>query len=85
MREISEDAYALLRDGGPEHWRTVLAYLDAGRSAPVACAHLAIHRATLYYRLNRVRQLIGSPALDDGWRAVALTLHACLARTADTT
>ncbi|WP_413798348.1 PucR family transcriptional regulator [Streptomyces iranensis] len=85
VREVSEDAYVLLREGSPEHWQTVVSYLDAGRSAPVACAALTIHRTTLYYRLDRVRQLIGSEALDDGWRAVALhvalKLHECLKRT----
>ena len=79
VQAISDDAARLLRQGSPEHWKTVLAYLDAGRRAETACEALTIHRATLYYRLNRVRELLGADALDDGWRAaslhVALKLH----------
>jgi DNA-binding PucR family transcriptional regulator len=47
MRELSEDA-RLLRRGTPEQWQTVIAYLDAGRSAEPTGKALSIHRATLY-------------------------------------
>ena len=80
--EISPEAETLLSQGTTQHWQTALAYLDAGRRVPVACEQLLIHRATLYYRLDRVRELIGADALDDGWRAsslhVALKLHEAL-------
>ncbi|OUS94321.1 CdaR family transcriptional regulator [Rhodococcus sp. NCIMB 12038] len=79
VREISEDADLLLRTGSAEHWKTVIAYLDAGRRVDTTCEALSIHRATLYYRLNRIRELLGADALDDGWRAtslhIALKLH----------
>jgi DNA-binding PucR family transcriptional regulator len=82
VRELSDDAQRLLRRGTPEQWQTVIAYLDAGRSVSPACKALAVHRATLYYRLDRIRELLGPEALDDGWRAtslhVALKLHHAL-------
>ncbi|QSE91720.1 helix-turn-helix domain-containing protein [Rhodococcus pseudokoreensis] len=83
VRNLSADADRLLRNGSVEHWKTVVAYLDAGRRVDATCEALSIHRATLYYRLNRIRELLGDQALDDGWRAtalhVALKLHQHLA------
>lgn len=83
--EISPEAETLLSEGTPQHWQTALAYLDSGRRVPVACEQLTIHRATLYYRLDRVRELIGADALDDGWRStslhLALKLHGLLVQT----
>ncbi len=84
VAELSEDAQSLLARGTPEHWQTVVAYLDTGRSIAPTCQALRIHRATLYYRLDRIRELLGADALDDGWRAVslhlALKLHRCLSQ-----
>lgn len=85
VRAISDDAHLLLSAGTQVHWKTVLAYLDNARNTTRTSQELFIHRATLHYRLARVREILGKDALDDGWRAtaahVALRLHAALARS----
>ncbi|MHA6799597.1 PucR family transcriptional regulator [Bounagaea algeriensis] len=82
VRALSEDAARLLHRGTREQWQTALSYLDHGRSAVPTCRALAVHRSTLYYRLDRIRELLGADALEDGWRAaalhVALKLHEAL-------
>ena len=82
VRTLSPEAGELLRAGGDSYWRSVLAYLDHARDVTATAAELYIHRATLHYRLGRVRELIGHAALEEGWRAtalhVALRLHAAL-------
>lgn len=86
--ELSEAAVTLLNQTSSELWISVLAYLDAARSIKDARARLMVHRTTLYYRLTRVRALIGDQQLDDGWEALALhtalKLHEALTSTADT-
>lgn len=51
---------------------TLAAWLDAGGNAPAAAGALHVHRTTLHYRLDRVRELTGAD-LDDG--ATRLRLH----------
>lgn len=79
---ISDDATRLLFAGDRSYWRTALAFLNNGRNTTKTAQELFIHRATLHYRLERVREIIGEDALEDGWRAaslqVALQLHAAL-------
>jgi hypothetical protein len=55
---------------------TLAAWLDAGGRAPAAAEALHVHRTTLHYRLDRVRELTGAD-LDDG--ATRLRLHLGLA------
>lgn len=55
---------------------TLAAWLDAGGNAPAAADALHVHRTTLHYRLDRVRELTGAD-LDDG--ATRLRLHLGLA------
>lgn len=80
--ELSADAAALIAAGDHGHWRTLLAYLDHGRSTARSSAALFIHRTTLHYRLGRARDIVGDEAVDEGWRCaalhVALRLHAHL-------
>ena len=82
VRALSDDAARLLQRGTLEQWQTALTYLDHGRSAVPTCRALAVHRSTLYYRLDRIRELLGADAMEDGWRAaalhVALKLHEAL-------
>lgn len=73
---LSEDAHRLILAGGRSHWSTLLCYLDNARNTTLTSEQLFIHRATLHYRLERVREITGGAALDDGWRAAAL--HAAL-------
>lgn len=82
VHTISDDASRLLFAGDRSYWPTVLAYLNNGRNTNRTATELFIHRATLHYRLERAREIIGEQALGDGWRAaslqVALQLHAAL-------
>lgn len=55
--------------------RTVTAFLDHAGSAPAAADALHVHRTTLYYRLERIREATGLD-LDDG--RTRLALHAGL-------
>lgn len=51
---------------------TLQAFLDHGGSAPRTAEHLFIHRTSLYYRLDRIAEVVGSD-LGDG--RVRLELH----------
>ena len=80
--EISPDAAVLLDDSRNSYWHTLLTYFEHSRNVSATAAALYIHRATLHYRLDRVREILGPGVLDDGWRCaalyVALKLHAAL-------
>ena len=52
---------------------TVRVYLDNGGSAPDTADALHVHRTTLYYRLDRIREATGLD-LDDGRTRLALHL-----------
>lgn len=85
VHTLSMDATTLIFAGERGYWPTALAYLNNARNTTLTAGELFIHRATLHYRLERVRALIGADALDDGWRATALQvtlqLHAALTAT----
>jgi sugar diacid utilization regulator len=55
---------------------SLAAYLACGGNVPAAAVDLAVHRTTLYYRLDRIREITGLD-LDDG--ETRLTLHLGLA------
>jgi hypothetical protein len=55
---------------------TVRVFLDRAGAIPAAAEELHVHRTTLYYRLDRIRELAGLD-LDDG--RVRLALHVGLA------
>ncbi|SCX55307.1 PucR C-terminal helix-turn-helix domain-containing protein [Klenkia marina] len=61
---------------------TLAAWLDAGGRAPVAAEALHVHRTTLHYRLDRVRELTGAD-LDDGKTRLRLHLGLAVARLLD--
>ncbi|BBF99608.1 MULTISPECIES: PucR family transcriptional regulator [Pseudonocardia] len=46
-------------DAGPRLRETLRAYLDHACSAPRTARALNLHRTTLYYRLNQIRELTG--------------------------
>ena len=83
VRAISPRAASLLDAPTNSYWRTLLTYLDLGRNVTDAAAATFIHRATLHYRLDRAREIMGEATLDDGWETaalhVALKLHDVLA------
>jgi hypothetical protein len=63
---------ALFSAGNPELVNTLEVYLDLGCDAKAASALLHLHRATLYYRLDKVAKLTGANLRDGNDR---LTLH----------
>ena len=80
--EMSPDAAVLLDEPRNSYWETLLTYFEHSRNVSETAEALYIHRATLHYRLDRVRDILGPGVLDDGWRCaalyVALKLHAAL-------
>lgn len=81
VQALSPEAHRLTMAGNADQWRTALSYLDHGRNTTATSASLFIHRATLHYRLQRIRDVVGG-VLDDGWSSsafhIALRLHALL-------
>jgi hypothetical protein len=74
---------AVLFDQGDEVLvRTVETYLDLGCDVKAAAARLHLHRATLYYRLEKAERLCGFN-LKDGNDRLAVHLGFKLARLAD--
>ncbi|WP_129720871.1 PucR family transcriptional regulator [Corynebacterium striatum] len=84
VRALSPDAALLLDAKRNSYWESLLCYFEHSRNVNDTAAALYIHRATLHYRLDRVREILGSAALEDGWRCaalyMALKLHAALNR-----
>jgi hypothetical protein len=83
VAEVSPGVAALV-ERGAALWETALAYLDLAGNAARTCEALHIHRATLYYRLDRIREVAGANMLDDGWARssahVALRLWEAMGR-----
>lgn len=79
MREFVEGSLgALMRldeRQGPDLLRTLEAYLQSGGSAARTAGLLHVHVNTVYYRLERLREILGD-ALDDPRKA--LDLHVAL-------
>lgn len=67
---------------GPVSVHTVQSYLDSGGDARATAAALSIHRSTLYYRLDRVRDRLGVD-LSDGRVRTELALGLRVAQLAD--
>jgi hypothetical protein len=72
----------LFADGDEELVRTLETYLDLGCDVKAASARLHLHRATLYYRLDKAEKLCGF-RLRDGHDRLAIHLGFKLARLAD--
>jgi DNA-binding PucR family transcriptional regulator len=58
---------------------TLEAYLDLAGDAKATAAALSLHRATLYYRINRIEEITGA-RLKTGEDRLALHLGLRLAR-----
>lgn len=59
---------ALLREQGPDLFRTLEVYLDAGGNGVQAAEQLTIHRSTLNYRLERIAAVLGADLSDPATR-----------------
>jgi hypothetical protein len=53
---------------GPDLAKTLEQYLESGGDAQATARSLLIHRSTLYYRLDRIRQITGVDLADGGVR-----------------
>lgn len=65
----------LFQVGNPDLVRTLETYLDLGCDAKVTAERLYLHRATLYYRLQKAERLVGMDLRDGGDR---LSIHLSL-------
>ncbi|WP_449282427.1 helix-turn-helix domain-containing protein [Leucobacter sp.] len=74
IAELSPGAAELLARGRTDLAETWLVYLDENRDAPRSCARLHIGRATLYHRLQRIRECVGEEAFSDGWSTTSAHL-----------
>jgi len=72
---ISPAAHALYSRGDENQRLTIETYLDVGANVVAACQILFVHRTTLYYRLERMPEVVRE-ALDDGVKRS--TLHLAL-------
>lgn len=72
---ISPAAHALYVHGDGSQRETVETYLDVGANVVAACQILFVHRTTLYYRLERMPEVVRD-ALGDGIKRS--TLHVAL-------
>jgi len=75
LQVFSPAAYVLCTEGDDTQRHTIEVYLDGACHVGQVCEQLHIHRATLYYRLDRMPQAV-KDALDDGAQRSAL--HMCL-------
>jgi hypothetical protein len=80
-RELIEDVYLPLLDGGPALLDTVSTYLEQGSSLEATARLLFVHPNTVRYRLRRVSEMTGlTPS--DGRDAFAIWLAVVLGRLA---
>ena len=75
LQVFSPAAFVLCTEGDETQRHTIEVYLDGACHVAAVCEQLHIHRATLYYRLDRMPQAVRE-ALDDGAQRSAL--HMCL-------
>jgi hypothetical protein len=75
LHVISPAAHALYTQSEGSQRRTIETYLDVGANVMAACEILFLHRTTLYYRLERMPEIVRE-ALDDGVKRS--TLHIAL-------
>jgi sugar diacid utilization regulator len=75
LQVFSPAAFVLCTQGDETQRHTIEVYLDGACHVAAVCEELHIHRATLYYRLERMPQVVRD-ALDDGAQRSAL--HMCL-------
>jgi hypothetical protein len=79
LEVFSPAAYALCTSGDDTQRHTIEVYLDGGCHVGNVCEILHIHRATLYYRLDRMPQVV-KDALDDGAQRSAMHMSLKLYR-----
>ena len=53
------------REGGTEYAKTLMLYLKKSRSAPATAQALHLHKSTLFYRFNKMKELFGIDLTDE--------------------
>lgn len=61
---------------------TLLTFLNCAGDVHDTCARLSIHRTTLYYRLDRIRAIVGD-GIDVGWRRTSIHLGLLMGELVD--
>nr|WP_314841837.1 helix-turn-helix domain-containing protein [uncultured Microbacterium sp.] len=84
LKLISPAAHALYFEGGKSQRQTIEAYLDVSGNVVAACEILFVHRTTLYYRLEKMPQVVRD-ALADGMKRSTLHLALKLIRMWEST
>jgi hypothetical protein len=74
VESISPAAFNLTLLTKPDLWQTLLEYLENGSDVQATCEALHIHRATLYYRLGRIKETTGETLLGSGWEQASAHL-----------
>lgn len=82
VRLISAAAADLRSRDSKVYAETVLSLLNCAGDIQRTCAELSIHRTTLYYRLDRIREMTGA-AIDEGWRRTSLHLGLLMGQLVD--
>lgn len=79
LHVISPAAHELYSRGDANQRLTIETYLDVGANVVAACRILFVHRTNLYYRLERMPEVVRE-ALDDGVKRSSLHLALKLIR-----
>ncbi len=79
---VSPEAAELRRRDSRVYADTALVYLNCAADVHQTCTELSIHRTTLYYRLDRIREFIGD-TLDSGLQRTSLHLGLLLGQLVD--
>ncbi|KAA9108079.1 helix-turn-helix domain-containing protein [Microbacterium rhizomatis] len=84
LRVISPAAEALVSHGDQTQRRTIETLLDVGGQVSAACELLFLHRTTLYYRLEKMPEVVRD-AMADGMKRSTLHLALKLVRLWEST
>ncbi len=79
---MSPEAAELRRRDSRVYADTALVFLNCAGDVHDTCAELSIHRTTLYYRLDRIREFIGD-VLDSGWQRTSVHLGLLMGQLVD--
>lgn len=82
VSQLSAEAAELRRRDSRVYADTALEFLNCAGDVQHTCSRLSIHRTTLYYRLDRIREFTGT-ALDSGWQRTSLHLGLMMGQLVD--
>jgi len=82
VRQLSPAAAELRRRDSDVYAKTALTLLNCAGDVQATCDSLSIHRTTLYYRLERIRDFTGD-VIDVGWQRSSLHLGLLMGELVD--